>query len=371
MSSAALARDTGPAPPEVLNRPNRTRRRRLALAGVALVVLTGGGRYGHDWWTRGRFVETTDDSYVGGNVTSIAPHVGGFVAEVLVADNQRVQAGQVLIRLDRRDFQAVLDHAGASVNAHLAALEELRAQTVLQQSIIRQQEAALLVQSAQLTFAVQDAERYRSLAQTSAGSRQNAQRTGSLEQQARSAVLAATASLEAARQKLKVLEAQTAEADANLAQSRADLQTAQLNLGYTEIRSPIEGYVGNRAAQVGAYVATGAYLVSIIPAEGLWVDANFKEDQLTHMTEGDAATIIADVLPGHTFRGHVVSMAPGTGAVFSVIPAENATGNFTKIVQRVPVRVMLDGGDADLHMLRMGLSTTASVDTRGRRSDVP
>src|SRR5208282_5845938 len=127
---------------------------------------------------------------------------------------------------------------------------------------------------------------------------------------------------------------------------------------------PIDGYIGNRSAQVGVYVAAGAYLISVIPSDGLWVDANFKEDQLTRMVDGDTATVVADVLPGHVFHGHVASVAPGTGAVFSVIPAENATGNFTKIVQRVPVRVVLDADDADLRRLRPGLSTTARVDTR-------
>jgi len=338
--------------------------KRLALAGVTLAVLAGGGWYGRDWWTTGRFIESTDDAYVGGNVTAIAPHVSGFIAEVLVTDNQRVQAGQLLVRLDSRDYQAALDHAAAAVGARGASLDGLRAQYLLQQSIIRGQEADLSAKSAQLTFAIQDAERYRSLAVTSAGSRQDAQRTSSLEQQARSSLLAAAAALEAGRQQLKVLEAQIAEADANLAQSRSDLQTAQLNFDYTEIRAPIDGYVGNRAAQVGAYVAAGAYLILVIPTRGLWVDANFKEDQLTHMEDGDAATVVADVLPDHVFHGHVASVAPGTGAVFSIIPAENATGNFTKIVQRVPVRVELDADDADLRKLRPGLSTTARVDTR-------
>jgi membrane fusion protein, multidrug efflux system len=299
---------------------------------------------------------------VGG--TPGAPHVSGFIAEVLVTDNQRVVTGQVLVRLDRRDFQAAVDHAGAVVDARLASVEALRAQYALQQSTIRQQEAELAAKSAQRTFAVQDAERYSSLSQTNAGSRQDAQRSASLEQQARSTELAAVATLEAGRQQLKVLEAQSAEADANLAQSRSDLQIAQLNLGYSEIRAPIDGYVGNRAAQVGAYAAAGSGLLSVIPAGGLWVDANFKEDQLTHIFPGDAATVVADVLPGHVFHGHVASLAPGTGAVFSVIPAENATGNFTKIVQRVPVRVVLDGDDGDLGILRPGLSSTARVDTR-------
>ncbi|MBV8612981.1 MAG: HlyD family secretion protein, partial [Acetobacteraceae bacterium] len=135
------------------------------------------------------------------------------------------------------------------------------------------------------------------------------------------------------------------------------------NLGYTSITAPVAGYVGNRYAQVGTYVAAGTNLLSVVPARGLWVEANFKEDQLARMRPGDPATIVADVLPGRVFRGHVASLAPATGAVFSVIPPQNATGNFTKIVQRVPVRVALDDDSQDLGPLRVGLSTTASVDT--------
>jgi membrane fusion protein (multidrug efflux system) len=374
MSSAVIARDTVPplakSPPSVTT-SNRHATRRLAMAGAALAVLAGGAWYGNEWWTTGRFIESTDDAYVGGDVTAIAPHVAGFVESVLVSDNQRVAAGQLLVRLDQRDFRAAEDHARAVVDARLAALESLRADYLVQQSAIRQQEADLLAKSAQASFAEADAARYRSLAVTAAGSRQDAQRTTAADQTARSAVAASVAGLEAARQKLNVIRANITEAEAALAQARADLQTASLNLGWTEIRSPIDGYVGNRAAQVGAYAGQGSYLISVIPSEGLWVDANFKEDQLSRMDSGRSATVVADVLPGHVFRGHVVSVAPGTGAVFSVIPPENATGNFTKIVQRVPVRVVLDPGDDMLKLLRPGLSTTVSVDTRDARKSVP
>ena len=368
MSSTALNRETVVAPARHLTRRDL---RRLTLAAAGLAVAGGAAWFGYDWWTRGRFVETTNDAYVGGNVTGVAPHVSGFVEQVLVADNERVRAGQVLIRLDARDFRAAFDHAAAVVAARLAALESLRAQSVMQQSTIRQQEADLTAKSAQARFAGIDAVRYRALAQTSAGSRQEAERTDALDTQARSAVLAAAAGLEAARQKLKVLDAQIAEAEAAAAQARSELETAQLNLGYTEIHSPIDGYVGNRAAQVGAYVTQGTYLISVVPSAGLWVDANFKEDQLGRMTAGQSADVIADVVPGHAFRGHVASLAPGTGAVFSIIPPENATGNFTKIVQRVPVRIVLDPGDATLRLLRPGLSTTVSVDTQADRRPTP
>lgn len=339
-------------------------RKHLAIAGLVLAVTLGGIGYGRYWWNVGRFIESTDDAYAGGNVTPVAPHVAGFVAQLLVTDNQFVRAGELLIRLDARDFQAALDHAQAIADQRKAALAGLEAKFELQQSTIRQAEADLNAKAAHATWTGQDAVRYRDLAATTFGTRQNAERASATNEEARSATTAAEAGLAAARQRLAVLDAQIAEARAGVAQAKADVETARLNLGYTEICSPIDGYIGNRAAQVGAYVANGAYLLSVIPAQGLWVDANFKEDQLAGMRPGQPVTVVADVLPGKTFHGHVESLAPGTGAVFSVIPPENATGNFTKIVQRVPVRVALDDGAASLGELRPGLSTTVSVDTR-------
>jgi membrane fusion protein (multidrug efflux system) len=337
-------------------------RKTLAFAGLALAIVAGGIGYGRYWWTEGRFAESTDDAYVGGNVTAVSPHVAGFVAQIPVRDNQYVRAGELLIRLDERDFRAAADRAQAIVAERRAALAGLDAKEALQQTRVRQADADLQAKVAQATFAGADAVRYRDLALSSFGSRQNAERATSLDREAQSATSAAREGLAAARQQLLVLDAEIAAAHAGLAQAKADLETARLNLGYTEIRSPIDGYVGNRAAQIGAYVASGAYLLSVIPAQGLWVDANFKEDQLARMRPGQRAKVVADVLAGKVFRGHVQSLAPGTGAVFSVIPPENATGNFTKIVQRVPVRIALD--DARLGELRPGLSTTVSVDTK-------
>jgi membrane fusion protein (multidrug efflux system) len=367
MSSTRVGRDV--LDDAAIPSSNRARKSRpfklkyLLLAGGVIATLAAGTWYGREWWTTGRFIETTDDAYVGGNVTPIAPHVDGFISQILVGDNARIHAGDVLMRIDPSDTKATLAHDAAVLGARLAAAASLRAQIDLQQSTIHQQDADLVAKTAHASFAAQDSVRYASLALTSAGSRQDAQRTASLDQEAKSAVVAAAAGLEAARQKLKVLEAQIAEADADVAQARADLETARLNLGYTEIRSPIDGVVGNRSAEVGAYVKPGTYLISITPSRGLWVDANYKEDQLTHMVPGQPADVTADVLPGHVFHGHVASFSPGTGAVFSIIPPENATGNFTKIVQRVPVRVLLDSDDTSLAMLRPGLSMTVSVDT--------
>lgn len=344
-------------------------KRLILYAGIAAALIAGGS-YGYNWWRVGRFIESTDDAYVGGDITTIAPHVSGFIARIAVTDNQHVVAGQLLVQLDDRDYRAAADHAQAILDQHKASLNGLRAQYALQQSTIAKAAADLDARNAQAVFTKEDAARYRHLAMTDAGTSQDAQRSVALDEQSRAAVTAAQASLQGAKQQLAVLDAQIREAQAAVAQATADLETTQLNLGYTTIRAPIEGFVGNRAAQVGSFAAQGAYLLTIVPAHGLWVDANFKEDQLTHMTLRQSVNVVADILPGHTFRGHVESFAPGTGAVFSVIPPENATGNFTKIVQRLPVRIALDAGDASLVRIRPGLSTTVNVDTR-TQGDAP
>jgi membrane fusion protein, multidrug efflux system len=341
------------------------------LLGLASIALLGGAWYGYDWWTVGRFFQQTDDAYVGGDVTPISPHISGFIAEIAVKDNQLVKAGQLLVRLDERDVRAAADHADAILEQRTAALSSLRAKYDLQQATIQQASADLDAKVAHAEFAKVDAERYRTLARSNDGSQQDAQRTTALDQAARASVASAQAALAAAKQQLSVLSADIDAATADVAQATADLQTARLNLGYAEIRAPIDGYVGNRAAQVGAYVAQGTYLLTVVPAHGLWVDANFKEDQLARMEAGQPATITADTLPGHVFHGHLQSLAPATGAVFSVIPPENATGNFTKIVQRVPVRIALDDDDAALIKIRPGLSTIATVDTRSEAAQKP
>jgi membrane fusion protein (multidrug efflux system) len=361
MSTIALERS---ATTPTVTAKSRFGRKQLAVAGIALAVALGGGSYGHNWWTVGRFIESTDDAYAGGNVTAVAPHVAGFVGEILVKDNQRVAAGQLLVRLDARDFRAALDRAQANLDQRQATLSGLEAKYAWQQTMIAQAEADLAAKSARAAFADQDAVRYRDLALTTYGSRQNAERAIATHEEAQAATKSSEAALAAARQQLTVLDADIAAARAGIAQAKADLETARLNLGYTEIRAPVDGYIGNRAAQIGAYVGSGAYLLSVIPAHGLWIDANFKEDQLAQMHPGQPATVIADVLPGKTFHGHVESLAPGTGSIFAVIPPENATGNFTKIVQRVSVRIALDDEAGRLGELRPGLSTTVSVDTR-------
>ena len=364
MSTATVVeRDTGTTMRRTLGRALK----RLLLALIGAGLLTAAFWYGHSWWTVGRFVQSTDDAYIGGDVTAIAPHIAGFVSKVEVTDNGYVKAGQLLVTLDDRDMRAAHDRALAILNERRASLDGLRSRVALQSTIIDATQADLEAKQAQSAFALSDAKRYTSFGNSNAVTKQETEKAVSLGAAARASVASAEAALAGARQQLVVLKAQISEAEAKVGEAEADLATAALNLGYTQLRAPVDGYVGNRAARVGAYVTTGNYLLTIVPAKGLWVDANFKEDQLAHMKVGDAADVVADVAPGLTMHGHIASLAPGTGGIFSVIPPENATGNFTKIVQRVPVRVVLDDEDGALGVLRPGLSTTVSVDTRQSR----
>ena len=283
MDTIVLERAAIAAP---VKRRLRLGRKQLALAGLALAIILGGIGYGRYWWTTGRFIESTDDAYVGGNVTALSPHVAGFVSQILIGDNQFVKAGELVITLDDRDYKAALAHAEAVVQNQTAALANLHAKYTLQQSMIDQAEADLAAKQADAGYARADAARYHALALTTYGTLQNDQKAFAADRKATASVRAGEANLDAAKQQLVVIDTEIGETQASLAMAQADLRTAQLNLGYTQIRSPIDGYVGNRAAQVGAYVARDAYLVSVIPAHGLWVDANFKEDQLADMRPG-------------------------------------------------------------------------------------
>ena len=360
MSQPLLAdRETG----AVIGSRRRLRQWLIAAAGGGLTA-SAIAWFGIYWVTTGQYWQSTDDAYVGGNVTDLAPKVSGLIAHIDVTDNQFVQAGTLLVKIDDRDYRAAAARAQAAVASDEAALDNLDATRRLQLSLIAEAQAGILVSDAQIALARLNEVRYRSLAATSAGSVQQAQTASSTFQQALAGGQKAQAALAAAQAQLAVIETQKNQARAALAGARAAATTAALNLGYTEIRAPVDGYIGNRSAELGGYASIGAQLLSLVPAQGLWVDANFKEDQLARMRPGDKATISADILPGQKITGHVGSLAPATGAVFSVLPAENATGNFTKIVQRVPVRIWLDGDAGTLGLLRPGLSVTADVDTK-------
>jgi membrane fusion protein (multidrug efflux system) len=359
MSSALLADD-------ILHRPAAKQRSRktFLIGSAAAIAFIAAAVYGANWFVSGQYIESTDDAYVGGNVTDLAPKVSGIISRIAVDDNQQVHAGDLLVKLDDSDYRAALAKAQAAVAGAQAALANLGATRTLQLSLIDEARAQLAAANAQTVLARANQSRYRSLAASAAGSLQDSQTANSNYAQASAGVQKAQAALAAALAQLDVIDTQKQQAQATLAGAVADESTARLNLGYTEIRAPIDGVIGNRSAHIGAYAIIGAQLVSIVPSGGLWVDANFKEDQLAAMRAGEKVTIVADVAPGTKIRGHVESIAPATGAIFSILPAENATGNFTKIVQRVPVRILLDGDAATLGLLRPGLSVTASVNTK-------
>jgi membrane fusion protein (multidrug efflux system) len=343
--------------------------RRLRVLAITAALLAGTGSvawYGHQWWTVGRFIESTDDAYVGGDVTVIAPNVSGIIAKVLVTDDQPVHAGDLLVKIDDRDYRATEAKALAAVAAQRASLANLDATRQLQLAMIAQAQADISAAEAEVTVTRDDQSRYRTLSATAAASVQSFQKADALAKQAVAGGMKAQAALLAAQRRLDVIDTQKQQVQAQLAQAQADYELAQINVGYTELRAPIDGTIGNRSARAGGFASVGAQLLSVVPARGLWVDANFKESQLAAIHPGLAATIRADVLPGRVFQGHVASLAPATGAQFSVLPPENATGNFTKIVQRVPVRILLDGDASSLGALRPGLSVTAEVDERAR-----
>jgi membrane fusion protein, multidrug efflux system len=335
----------------------------IGVAAVAVVV------YGYHWLTVGRYIESTDDAYVGGDITVIAPKVAGFIEQVAVTDNQRVEAGELLVKLDDRDYKAALARAEATADAQRATLANLDATRRLQQAIIAQARAGITAADAEVNRAHDDEVRFRDLSAHSAASIQVFQKADADYKEAVAQAQKSRAAVDAAERQLDVIDTQKRQTEAALAEATASVELARLNLSYTELRAPIAGVVGNRSARTGAYASIGTQLVSLVPAQGLWIDANFKESQLARMRAGLRATVTADVLPGHEFVGHVASLAPATGAEFSVLPAENATGNFTKIVQRVPVRIVLDGDASTLGRLRPGLSVNVDVDQRANGVD--
>jgi membrane fusion protein (multidrug efflux system) len=344
--------------------PKPARGKRLILLSLGAAAVIGGVWFGSHWWTVGRFMESTDDAYVGGDVTVIGPKVAGYITELKVQDNQFVHAGDLLVKIDDRDYRASLNKAEGAVAAQEALLANLDATEQLQHAVVSQAKAGIDAANAETVRSRDDQVRYQTLSARSAVSVESFQRADATYKTAQANGAKAQASMLASQRQLDVISTQKLQARAALEQARAERDLARLNVGYTELRAPVDGVIGNRRARVGAFAAAGTQLISVVPAKGLWVDANFKEDQLTHMHPGQAVTIEADVLPGQVFHGHLDSLAPATGSQFSVLPPENATGNFTKIVQRVPVRVYLDGEDGNLGKLRPGLSVIAEVNTK-------
>ncbi|MGE5148470.1 MAG: HlyD family secretion protein [Candidatus Eiseniibacteriota bacterium] len=338
--------------------------KKAALATVALGVLAGAGVYGYQYWTVDRFLESTDDAYLKADYTTVAPKVSGYIAEVLVDDNQKVKAGQVLARIDDHDFKTARAQAKAERESAKATIRNLAAQLVLQQSVIEQAKADIAAAEAALAFAQADYARYHHLRKTGFGSVQRDQQAEASLQEKRADVEHDRAVLAAAERQIDVIKTEQAKAETALARARAVKHQADLNVGYTVITAPIDGTVGARSLRVGQYVQAGTALMAVVPLENVFVVANFKETQLTDMRRGERVTVQVDSFPGAVVRGSVDSLSPASGLEFALLPPDNATGNFTKIVQRIPVKVVFDADNTLLGLLRPGMSVTATVDTK-------
>jgi membrane fusion protein (multidrug efflux system) len=330
--------------------------RMIVIAVVLLGVVAGGGW----WWYSGLGWETTDNAYLAGDIAPLSARIEGDVAEIMVADNAPVTAGQPLIRLEDADWRARRDVAAATVADAAASIQTLNAQLGQARAQLAAAEAAVTQADATRALAVQEATRYGTLASTGVGSRERAEQTAADRRRAEAAQAAAEAQRVAAEAALPVIQAQTRSAEARLDQARANLVLAENNLSYTVIRAPFDGFAANRAAQLGQHVRAGQSLIAVTPPPARqWLVANFKETQLADIRPGQHAEITLDV-GGQRLRGRVESLAGATGALFSLLPPENATGNFTRIVQRVPVRIEILDPPASL---RPGLSARVSVET--------
>ena len=337
--------------------------RKLLMTGAAVAVLAGASWYGWDYWTVGQYLVSTDDAYVKADSTTIAPKVPGYLQEVLAKDNERVKAGQVLARIDNRDYRVALDQARADVGAAKAMIASKQAQLEVQQAVIDAARATIAVDQANVTFATQDNKRYTDLAASGSGSVQNAQQAQARIAGANATLARDTANLASALKQVDLLNAEIVQTRAAAARAEAVQDQAGLNLGYTTILAPIDGVVGNRTLRIGQFVQAGTQLMSVVPIDGAYVVANYKETQLTDVREGQAVDITVDTFPGRVVHGHVDSIAPASGQEFALLPPDNATGNFTKVVQRIPVKIALDGDSPTPLELRPGMSVIPSIET--------
>jgi membrane fusion protein (multidrug efflux system) len=360
MSTASYVSDVKP---KISLHPSQKAVKRAALTLALVLGIAAAAYFGYGYATTGRYLETTDDAYVKADSTIISPKVSGYIAQVQVGDNEKVKAGQLLARIDDRDFKAALDQAHADVNASEAAVRNLDAQISLQAPIIEQGTADVAAAEANLQFAQEEQARYDGLMKTGSGTIQRAQQTDAALREKAAQLQHGKSGLLAAQRKVDVLTTDRAKAVAQLDRSRAVEAQAALNLSYTQITAPVDGTVGARSLRVGQYVQAGTQLMAVVPLDAVYVVANFKETQLTHVRNGQPVEIEIDSFHGTKLRGHVDSLSPASGLEFALLPPDNATGNFTKIVQRVPVKIVLD--DHTLTgLLRPGMSAEPTINTK-------
>jgi membrane fusion protein, multidrug efflux system len=332
----------------------------LAAAAAAALAVAGAAYY----WSFARFLVSTDDAYVQADSTIVASRVSGYVAAVLIEDHQQVPAGEVLARIDDRDFRASLDQAHADVRASQAAVDDLQAQLTEQNTLIARARAGVSASQAALDLANLNRVRYQKMAGIGFGSEQQSQEADAQARERAADLDRDRAALAASQSQVQVLQAKLAQALALHDRSEAIERRAALELDYTTITAPIDGVVAARTVRLGQYVQAGTQLTALVPLREVYIMANFKETQLTHVRAGEPVRVRVDTFPGTFMRACVDSLAPASGLEFSLLPPDNATGNFTKIVQRVPVKIRLDSNQPLIGRLRPGMSVEASIDTR-------
>ena len=352
------------AAPKAAAPAKKRSRRPLVFAGIGVIALLAGGYYGYDWFTTGRYMVSTDDAYVGGDIATISSKLSGYVGTVNVVANQTVKAGDPLITLDDGDYKIARDQAQAQIDTAHLTLNRIDAQITGAEASLAQAKAQKLALVAAQKNAQLAQQRAESLAKTSVASQADLDKANAGLDQANAQVVAGDAQIALAQSQIDVLKGQRAEAEGQLKSLGLALDKANRDLSFTVLRAPYDGVVGNLAVQTGDLVAAGGRLASLVPTDALDVDANFKETQLSKLVPGEQVTIRVDAMDGAPIKGTVESLAPASGSVFSLLPAENATGNFTKVVQRVPVRIALPADVLASGKLKAGLSVVVEADTR-------
>ncbi len=334
----------------------------VALAILIVVTTRWRGWQGQAGW------QSTDDAYLQSDLTPIASKVAGYVRAVPIQDYDRVRTGQVLAEIVDSDYRAAVDQAQAALAASRAQVQALKAQQALQAANVEAARSVVASTAAALDQNRRDLARQQQLLETGSSSTEAAEKLRTTRDQLAAQIAQNRAQVQAASRQLGVLSAQQAQAEAAAAAQQAGLQVARINLGYTRILAPQDGVLGQRQVRPGQFVGVGGQVTTLTPLPRIWVIANFKETQLTHMAVGERARVSVDTFPGHTLKGHVQAFAPGSGAQFALLPPDNATGNFTKVVQRIAVKIAIDDADGLADRLRPGMSVVARIDARdGRR----
>jgi membrane fusion protein, multidrug efflux system len=344
-------------------------RRRKILVGVAALVLLAAAGYGTNYFIVGRYRVSTDDAYVRANNTTLGARVAGHIDAVLAADNTRVKLGDVIMKIDDGDYRIAVDSARARIGTQQATIERIGQQIAAQQSAVDQARAQLDSAKAGGVRAQADLDRQQALNDRGFASKAVLEASVATREQSVAAVQSAQAAFNAAAAQVDVVKAQQLEAQQQLVELKSQLAKAERDLEFTQVRAPVDGVFANRMVNPGDYVQAGQRLGNVVPLDAIYIDANFKETQVERIKPGQAAKISIDAFSTHKVDGIVESISPASGAVFSLLPPDNATGNFTKIVQRLPVRIRVPAHVARAQLLRPGMSVIVTIDTKNAPDD--